>query len=216
MDKAMSKRRGIFLSIEGIDGCGKSTQLELCCNYLQDRGIKLKLLREPGATRVGEQIRNILLNPDFRELTDRCELLLYEAARAQLCEELIEPLLEEGYWVICDRFFDSTVAYQGSGRKLKFDDINVLNYFACQGLKPDITFVLDIDVQLSLDRALAYSKPDRLELEGIDFMQRVAAAYTQLIVDEPQRVKRIDASKTPQEVFRQIIPYLDTLMGEGF
>lgn len=204
------KQSGLLLSIEGIDGCGKSTQLDLCCAYLQARNIRFKLLREPGATRIGEQIRSVLLNPEFRELSDRCELLLYEAARAQLCEELIQPLLEQGYWVVCDRFYDSSLAYQGAGRFLNPDDIRFLNNFACQGLQPKLTFVLHIDPELSLRRALKGSEPDRLELEGLDFMKRVAVAYLRLAEQEPHRVKLIDANKTPSEVFQQIAGYLDS------
>ena len=198
--------KGYFISFEGSDGVGKSTQIKLLESYLKDLGHELLVLREPGGTQISEAIREILLDKNNAKMSESAELLLYEAARAQLCEELIKPALASGVTVIADRFYDSSLAYQGFGRGIDLNEVQSLNEFATGGLKPDITFLLHLPNSLS--RKLIDYEADRLELAGEEFMSRVQTGFLEIAKAEPERIKLIDASGSKEEVFSRIIAEL--------
>ena len=196
--------KGLFVTFEGIDGCGKTTQIELLSKDLREAGIPYVLIREPGGTVIGEKIRTILLDKANTGMDERTELLLYEAARAQIVKEKILPELEEGKVVICDRFFDSTVAYQGYARGLNLEDIDFLNNWSAAGIKPDITFLLDLDEKTAYERRHGRSdEEDRLEAEGLSFMKKVRDGYLARSKNEP-RFKVIAATQTPEQIYQQI------------
>lgn len=190
---------GLFLTLEGGEGCGKSTQLRLLAHDLERAGQPVRVLREPGGTTLGEEVRSLLLDPDNGGLDARAELLLYEAARAQLVAEVIEPALDAGEIVICDRFYDSTTAYQGYGRGLPAQQVTLLNEIATGGLRPDRTLVLDIDPVCGLARATS-GGADRLEREDLLFHQRVREGFLAIAQGDPARVRVIDASGAVDEV----------------
>lgn len=173
----MTRLKGTFITFEGIDGCGKSTQARKLYAYLKRKGYTVRLLREPGGTPISERIRRLLLNRDM-EIRPISELLLYEAARAQLAEKVILPALIRGEIVLCDRYFDSTTAYQGYGRRIDLSLIERLNRMASLGISPDLTFVFDIDYATSLSRRR--KKPDRLEKEKQAFFNRVRRGFCEL------------------------------------
>ena len=199
-----ARMKGLFVTFEGIDGCGKTTQIELLSKDLSEAGIPYVLIREPGGTAIGEKIRTILLDKANTGMDERTELLLYEAARAQIVREKILPELEDGKVVICDRFFDSTVAYQGYARGLKLEDIDFLNSWSAAGIKPDITFLLDLDEKTAYARRHGRSdEEDRLEAEGLSFMKRVRDGYLARSKGEP-RFKVIPATQTPEQIYKQI------------
>ncbi len=174
----MTKRRGIFITFEGIDGCGKSTQADRLVKRLRRLGYDPLFVREPGGTAVSEKIRRILLDGRL-QITPLAELLLYEAARAHLVRTVIQPALASGRIVVCDRFFDSTTAYQGYGRRLDLHLINTLNRAAADGVSPDLTFILDVDYRTSLTRR--GKVPDRLEKENRAFFNRVRRGFLSLV-----------------------------------
>ena len=191
--------RGVFITFEGGDGSGKSTQLKLLAHRLEAAGIPVRVLREPGGTAVGEAVRAILLNPDHVGLDDTAEILLYEAARAQLVSEVIEPALEAGTTVLCDRFYDSSTAYQAYGRGLDATMVAGLNAAATGGLTPDVTVYLALPVGEAMPRATA-GGADRIEGEPHDFHQRVLDGFEAIAAADPARVVRVDASGTPERV----------------
>ncbi len=200
--------KGIFITFEGIDGCGKSTQFNRVSEYFKTRGKKFIVVREPGGTAVGEKIREILLDKKNDSMTSLAELLLYEAARAQITEEVIKPALEEGTSVLCDRFFDSTSAYQGYARGLGSELTDTLNKIATAGIKPDMTFLLDLDSQTAYDRRHVRGEAeDRLEALGNSFQDKVRAGYLECAKAD-DRIKVIDASATPDEIFEEIKKWL--------
>lgn len=196
--------RGAFITFEGGEGCGKSTQIRLLARRLEGAGASVRMLREPGGTRIGESVRSILLDPDHEALDARAELLLYEAARAQLVAEVIEPALAAGEIVLCDRFFDSTTAYQGYGRGLPLDEIGALNAVATGGLRPDRTVLLDLGVEEGLARATAHGA-DRLEAEHASFHQRVRDGFLKIAAEQPERVLVVDASGQVEEVAERVL-----------
>lgn len=202
-DYGKGSRSGLFITLEGGDGCGKTTQIERLTNMLDAMGWQVVRLREPGGTPISEKIRQILLNPAHTEMVDECELLLMEASRAQLVRQTILPELEAGHAVLCDRFFDSTYAYQAGGRGLPDEMIEAANNLGSCGLVPDITIVLDLEPAQSFDRA-TQGKVDRLEGEGLSFQERVRDAYLRLAQSEPERVRIVDAHGTPDEVFERV------------
>lgn len=210
--------RGVFVTFEGGEGCGKSTQLELLAGELRRAGARVTTVREPGATRVGELVRGALLDPAHGEMAPRAELLLYEASRAQLVTERIAPALADGEIVLCDRFFDSTTAYQGYGRGLPLDQVEALNLIATDGLVPDLTLVLDIEPSRGLARATA-AGADRLEAEELAFHERVREGFLAIAASEPDRVAVIDAAGSVDEVAERIVraakrlPALEALLG---
>lgn len=195
-------KKGLFITFEGADGCGKTTQLNKLSEYLTNKGYSVLVTREPGAKGLGEQLREILLNYDG-VVSDRCESFLFLADRAQHVDTIVKPALANGKIVLCDRHTDSTVAYQGYGRGLDISQINMLNNIATSGLKPDLTFVLDVDVKTSMQRV--GKEKDRMENAGEDFFNRVRNGYIQIAQNEPQRVKIIDATLSVHDVFKNIL-----------
>lgn len=193
--------RGLFITVEGIDGCGKSTQARLIAAALEAAGHDVLRLREPGGVKISEQIREILLDPANVEMGDVCELLLYEAARAQLVHQVIRPALAAGKTVVCDRFYDSTTAYQAFADGLDRNMVSQANELAVDGCRPDITLVFDLPVEDALRRRSGREAEDRLELKGLEFQERVAAGFRAVAADEPDRVKLIDAGESIAEVF---------------
>lgn len=197
-------RRGTFVTLEGPDGCGKSTQARLLVEALSERGVEVVALREPGGTAVSERIRALLLDPENADMCPECELLLYEASRAQLVRRVIEPALRRGACVVCDRFYDSTFAYQAGGHGLDEGLVARANELGSCGLAPDRTVVLDLDPALALARAGQTGSPDRLESEGVGLQERVRAGYLRLAELEPGRVRVVDAAGSPDEVRARI------------
>ena len=193
--------RGLFITVEGIDGCGKSTQAWLIAAALEAAGHDVLRLREPGGVKISEQIRAILLDPANAEMGDVCELLLYEAARAQLVHQVIRPALAAGVTVVCDRFYDSTTAYQAFADGLDRNMVSQANELAVDGCRPDLTLVFDLPVEDALRRRSGREAEDRLELKGLEFQERVAAGFRAVAADEPDRVKLIDAGGPIAEVF---------------
>lgn len=193
--------RGLFITLEGIDFCGKTTQAELLRTRLAKSGVDVVLLRDPGGTRISEEIRAILLNPEHNEMHPVTELLLYEAARSQMVAERIRPALEAGQVVICDRFYDSTTAYQGYARGIPLPEVELANRLGSHGLAPDVTFVIDIPVEESLRREknLAGSA-DRMESERPEFRSKVREGYLRLAEQEPGRVVVVDGTESVDRV----------------
>lgn len=194
----MTERRGLFISFEGMDGCGKTTQMRRLAERLRQNGHTVIETAEPGGTIIGQAIRRILLDPAHQELSPTAELLLYFASRAQNVDQQILPALERGDIVLCDRFTDSTLVYQGAGRGLGSDVVLTLEKIACRGLSPDITIYLDIDLETSLARAQARNRTgtaneSRLDDEAVDFHRRVREEYRQLAARETRRFRVIDA-----------------------
>lgn len=202
--------RGVLITFEGGEGIGKSTQLRILTHRLEAAGLAVRALREPGGTVVGEAVRAILLDPDHVGLDARAELLLYEAARAQLVAEVIEPALDAGEIVLCDRFYDSTTAYQGYGRGLPLDEIAALNMAATGGLAPDRTLVLDIEPAVALERATR-GGADRLESEDGSFHERVRAGFSAIAAQEPGRVRVVDATGSIESVAARVAEALADL-----
>ena len=204
--------RGRLITIEGVDGAGKTTLADGLLKALTTRGVEVKLLREPGGVPAAERIRALVIDPDLH-VTARAEALLYAAARAQLVEEAIEPLLDAGTWVLLDRFIDSSLAYQGGGRALGIDAVRAINAFGIGGTWPDRTLLLTIDPRLGRSRSRARAEaPDRLERERDDFFDRTTAAYLDLQSQDPERIRTIDASQPPNEVLAAALRELDDLL----
>ncbi len=210
----MTAHRGIFITFEGGEGCGKSTQQRLLARRLEAAGLTVRTLREPGGTIVGEAVRSVLLDPEHSGLDATSEVLLYEAARAQLVAEVIEPALEAGEVVLCDRFFDSSTAYQGHARGLPLAQIESLNRIATGGLMPDRTLLLDIDAALGVQRATC-DGADRLECEDIAFHERVRAGFLRIAAENPERVHVVDASGELEDVAARVADELSDLLPEA-
>src|SRR3954463_9186236 len=197
--------RGAFITFEGSEGCGKSTQVLRLAARLQQQGVRTLLTRDPGGTPIGEKIRDLLqFAPESFAMTPETEVLLFEASRAQLVRETIAPALEQGTVVISDRFFDSTTVYQGVARKLAPEIVRTLNAFAIGDARPDVTFILDVDVETARKRMLRRVRPvevkDRMEQEPIEFYERVCAGYRELAATEPDRFIVIDGRQTPDAI----------------
>lgn len=196
-----TERTGVFITFEGVEGCGKSTQVRILGQRLHAAGVVARLLREPGGTRVGEAIREILLDPANTGLDDRAELLLYEASRAQHVAEVIEPALSAGDVVLCDRFYDSTTAYQGYARGIPLEEVEALNEAATAGLAPDLTIVIDVDPAIALGRAVTASgSADRLESEDLAFHERVRDGFLAIARERPERVVVVSGEGSVEEV----------------
>jgi dTMP kinase len=203
--------RGRLITIEGIDGAGKSTLAAALKDALARQGHDVRLLREPGGVEVSERVRELVKDPAVR-IGARAEALLYAAARAQLVEEAVRPLLENGAWVLLDRFVDSSLAYQGAGRDLGVEEIRAINRFATGGLEPDRTLLLEIDPALARARSRARKQDvDRLEGESEDFFTRTDRAYRALADAEPDRIRVIDATGPPESVLEASLAALDGL-----
>ena len=202
-------KKGLFITLEGADGCGKTTQLNLLKEYLTSRGYEIVVTREPGGKGLGEKLREILLNYDG-EVSDRCEAFLYLADRAQNIDTIIKPAINSGKIVLCDRHTDSSVAYQGYGREQNIDNINMLNELAVNGVHPDLTIVFDIDTETSMERVGA--EKDRLESAGIEFHKRVRNGYLEIAKKNPQRIKVVDASQTIEDVQLDVIKIVEEVL----
>lgn len=206
---------GVFITFEGIEGCGKSTQLELLAAHLEKAGHAVLVTREPGGTDLGESIRQLLLDPDNGAMAPLTELLLYEAARAQLVSERIRPALEAGQVVLCDRFYDSTTAYQGAGRRLRGVDLAALHGLATGRLTPDLTILLDLPVDEGLRRALKGAKGDRIERESLAFHERVRRAFMDVAKHEPNRVRVLNGLRKPEDLGEEIARLADAVIASG-
>jgi dTMP kinase len=201
--------RGVFITFEGSEGCGKSTQVKRLASRLEQTGLHVLITREPGGTAIGEKIRELLqFAPESFAMTPETELLLFEASRSQLVRETIRPALEQGTVVISDRFFDSTTVYQGAARKLEPEIVAALNNFAVGPDRPDLTIILDVDVGTARARMQRRVRPvavvDRMEQEPIEFYERVCEAYRDLARREPDRFLLIDGAQSPDEIENQI------------
>ncbi len=199
--KKQNKHKGRLITFEGIDGCGKSVQAGKVLNYLKKLKKEVILLREPGSTPVAEKLRKILLDKKLA-IPDLTELLLYEAARSELTALKIRPLLANGAVVLCDRFYDSTTAYQGYGRKLDIKMVKSLHKIATGNIVPDLTFVFDVDLKTAAKRR--GKNPDRLESQSLAFHKRVRRGFQKIATDEKRRVKLIDSSPLPDMIFEQV------------
>ena len=198
----------MFITFEGPEGSGKSSQLPALASFIASRGYDVVSTREPGGTRIGNQIREILMRMDNTELHPRTEILLFQAARAQLIEELILPSLAAGKVILCDRYGDSTLAYQGYGHGLDLDRLKMILEFATSGLKPDLTILLDVDVMVGLKRKKAKEEWNRMDAFELSFHERVRKGYHELVSQEPARWKIVDASQSQEQVqedIRQIV-----------
>jgi len=202
--------RGLFITFEGPEGAGKTTQAHLLGEELRRVGHEVQVTREPGGDPLAESIRALLQNPELA-LVPRAELLLFLAARAQHVERVIRPALEDGKIVLCDRFADSTVAYQSYGAGLLLESVHQLNHFATSGLEPDLTLLLDLDVSLGLQRQDDWN---RMELRGVEFHRRVRAGFLALAKEHPERIRVLDASRPVPEVARDIWACVEALLHE--
>jgi dTMP kinase len=213
-DKALS----LFVTFEGVEGSGKTSQIQRLKKYLTQKGIPCKVTREPGGCPIGEKVRKILLDPDHREMVPATELFLYEAARAQHVKEVLKPFLKKAGVIVCDRFCDATLAYQGYGRRIDLKWINRLNRLSSQGIKPDVTFLLDCPSDVGLNRALQRNRTlkqereERFEREEIQFHRRVRKGYLAIARKEPHRVKVIDTREGEEKVFEKIRKIVDNLL----
>ncbi len=203
--------RGRLITIEGIDGAGKTTLAAALVQALHARAVDVRLLREPGGVPAAERVRAVVKDPGL-EIGPRAEALLYAAARAQLVEQAIEPLLRAGHWVLLDRFVDSSLAYQGAARGLGVDQVRSINQFATGGLRPDRTLWLALDPTAGRDRSRGRGAPaDRLESEELEFFERIDEAYDLLCRQEPERVVRIDAAQEPHAVLEAALAAISDL-----
>lgn len=202
--------KGRFITFEGADGCGKTTQIKLLDEYLRKNGFKTLLTREPGAKGLGEKVREILLNYDG-EVSSRCESFLFLADRAQHADCIVKPAVNDGTIVLCDRHTDSTIAYQGYGRGVDIDELKKLNEMAVNGLKPDLTIVFDIDIKTSMARV--GNEKDRMESSGKEFFEKVRKGYLEIAKQEPDRVKVINSAKSVEEIHEQVLELIKNVIG---
>jgi dTMP kinase len=208
----------LFITFEGIEGCGKTTQIKRLAGRLEERGVKLISTLEPGGTRIGQDIRKVLLDSKNSHLAPLAELILYAADRAQHIEEVIKPALDQGKWVLCDRFFDATVAYQGAGRGLDMSLIKTLNDLVTKGIRPDLTLLLDCPPETGIERAVkrininGEAGQDRFEREKMEFHKRVREGYLEIARREQRRFAIIDATlsedRVEEEIFRVVSPFI--------
>lgn len=201
-------KKGLFITFEGVDGCGKTTQINLLKDYYEKQGRTVLLTREPGAKGLGVKLREILLNYDG-EVSPNCESFLFLADRAQHIDTIIKPAVERGEIVLCDRHTDSTVAYQGYGRGVDLDRINMLNNIATSGMKPNLTLIFDIDTDTSMARV--GKEKDRMESAGIEFFKKVRNGYLDIAKNEPQRVKLLDGNKSIEEIHNQVLDIIKSI-----
>lgn len=207
--------QGIFISMEGPDGSGKSTQIELLKKYLEDKGYdEIIITREPGGTVISEAIRSIILNKDYTEMGYMTEALLYASARAQLVSQVIKPALEAGKAVISDRFVDSSAVYQGMARGLGVETAYNINEYAIQGIMPNLTIHLDLPAKVGISRKKEQTELDRMELEAIDFHERVAEGYRSLARLSPDRIRTIDATMGIEDIHNQIVAYVEQILNK--
>ena len=204
--------RGRFVTVEGIEGAGKSTQMDVIRRYLEEREISVVMTREPGGAPLSEAVRTLLLDPDNRGMSSDTELLLVFAARAEHLHKVIRPALESGDWVLSDRFTDATFAYQGGGRGIEAARIAILEEWVQGRLRPDMTLLLDVPVETGMTRIAERGKPDRFEREDRQFFQRIRDSYLQRAAAEPQRIRLIDARAPVQQVSREALAAVSALL----
>lgn len=204
MEKGVVLKKGLFVTVEGGEGAGKSTCLDYVKQLLEQKGINAVFTREPGGTEIGEDVRSILLNKKYLGMSADTELLLMFAARAEHIDKKILPNLSDGKWVISDRFTDATYAYQGAGREIGPERVALIEDWVQGELRPDMTLLLDLPVEVGMERATKRGELDRFEVEQMSFFERVAAIYRQRAQAEPQRFRVVDASKGITEVHEQI------------
>ena len=202
------EKTGKFITFEGCDGCGKSTQLKMLSDYLTKEGIAHIFTREPGGGKISEAIREILLSGKNMEMTDECEALLYAASRVQHLRDRVDPALKEGKLVICDRYVDSSLAYQGHGRGLGVDFISKINAYALEKYLPDVTIFIDLTPEAAFKRKHGADENDRLEQAGMAFHKRVYEGFRTLAEENPERFVRIDGEQTPDEIFAEVLSAL--------
>lgn len=202
-------RRGVLITFEGVEGSGKTTQAKNLVGWLSEKKISHIFVREPGGTMVGEAVRNILLNPAYKEMHDKCELLLFLAARSQLTYERLIPAIQQRQVIVADRFYDSTYAYQVYGRNLPQRLISVFNRFATAGLKPDLTFLFDLDIAKGRTRGIF---TDRMETEGKTYHQKVREGYLRLAHRAKKRIKILDGEKDLDSLRCEVIEYTKALL----
>lgn len=207
--------RGSFITLEGIEGAGKTTCMSQVRNLLKQASIDFLETREPGGTQLGEDLRQLLLGHKHTGMSDDAELLLMFASRAEHLQQKILPALDEGRWVLCDRFTDATYAYQGGGRGIAFSRIEVLENWVQSGLKPDLTLLLDLPVVQGLERAGKRSVPDRFESEAMGFFDKVRQSYLQLAAREPERIRIIDSSQALDAVLAQITTTVNNFLSKN-
>lgn len=207
--------RGLFVTVEGVEGVGKSTNIQFIYERLQAAGISVVLTREPGGTPLAEDMRAMLLSPRDEAVSENAELLIMFAARAQHIAQVIEPALSRGQWVLCDRFTDATYAYQGGGRQMSFDKISQLETLVQGALRPDCTFLLDASIEIGMARAKKRGALDRFEQEQLDFFHRVRDAYLLMSEQHVDRYRVIDASQSLGFVKRDVMAGVDQLISEG-
>ncbi|SHK51467.1 thymidylate kinase [Hathewaya proteolytica DSM 3090] len=207
------RTRGLFITLEGGEGAGKTTQITEIEKYLKQRGIECICTREPGGIPISESIRSIILDRKNVNMDGRTEALLYAAARRQHLVEKVIPALESGTTVICDRFIDSSLAYQGSGRGIGMDEVYKINEFAMDGYLPDLTILLDLDMEVGLERIeRRRGEMNRLDMEKLDFHSKVRKGFLKLLQDYPDRIKKVDASLQKEEVTKQITDILEKIL----
>ena len=214
----MMQKKGFFITLEGNEGCGKTTQIQLLHQFLKKKGLKVCRTREPGGTAIGDAIRSILLDAKNKKMTPIGETLLYMAARAQVAQEVIRPNLNKGLIVLCDRWLDATVAYQGYGAGVKLDWIHALGEMATGGTRPDVTLFLDLPLATGLRRAKSHKKADRMEKKELAFHRRVRAGYQTVAKKDPQRFQCIAVSPSDgvwavhekiKKVLKRVLPSLN-------
>nr|WP_251025018.1 MULTISPECIES: dTMP kinase [unclassified Exiguobacterium] len=205
----------MFITVEGPDGSGKSTQLQLLVENLKQKGYDIVVTREPGGTTVGNQIREVLLSPDHHEMTPRVEMMLYAASRAQNVEQVIRPALERGAIVLCDRFIDASIAYQGYGLQYDLDQIRSLNEWATNGLTPDLTFLFDLNPERASARMKDRGQLDRIESRDHAFHERVYAGFQTLLKQYPERIVRIDADQSIECIQDEVLDYTIERLQQG-
>lgn len=209
--------KGWFITFEGPEGSGKSTQSQRLCDYLKKAGRDVITTFEPGGTPIANQIRSVILSRDNVKMTPRCEMFLYAASRAQHVSEVIVPHIEKGGIVVCDRFTDSSLAYQAFAREIGYETVSCVQKIATCGVGPDLTIMLDIPTEIGLERTFKKRNPnkieksaDRMELENIDFHRKVREGYLELARREPDRIKVLNAEEAPDEIFRRIIEIVES------
>ncbi len=200
--------KGVFVTFEGCEGSGKSTQLKLLKEHFERECVDFVFAREPGGTEISEKIRQIILDKNNEKLGSKCESLLYAASRVQLLDEVVMPALKEGKVVLLDRYIDSSFAYQAFARGLGFDFVESVNRFAVENCMPNLTIFLDIDPKAAFERKGGADKNDRVELAGLDFHEKVYLGYLELVKKYPERIKRIDGTKSKEEIHREIVRLL--------
>ena len=203
--------KGKFITIDGVEGAGKSTQIDLICSYLHQKGIEVVRTREPGGTAVGEKIRSVLLDVENQEMHSDTELLLMFNSRNELIQNKIIPALNEGFWVVSDRFTDASFAYQGGGRMLNLDRIDKLADWVLGDFKPDLTLFLDVSVEVGMERIESRAAKDRIELEERAFFERVRSVFVSRSEAFPDRIKLIDANDSVEGIQSKIRALLDSL-----